>query len=200
MKVLGICCSPNPHGHTQILMAEALKGAQSEGAEIEFYSMAGKNIQPCLGCFSCAKTGKCKVQDDLPELQAKMAAAGGLIFGSPVYYYGMTAQAKCLLDRSQIFAHPQNKLANKVGGMIVTAGSLGVADTLKDFYFYMITRQIIPASFVAAYPEREGFTNMPKCLKASFDLGRQIVKILEKGPVYPVDIASTHVGFGTHTK
>jgi multimeric flavodoxin WrbA len=199
MKVLGICCSPNPKGNTQTLMAEALKGAQAEGAEIELYSMAGKNILPCQGCFSCAKTGKCKIQDDLPELQAKMMEAGGMIFGMPVYYYGMAAQAKCLMDRSQIFA-PGNKLANKVGGMIVTAGSLGVADTLKDFYFYMITRQMIPASFVGAYPERGGYGNMPKCLKASYDLGRQIVRIMQKGPIYPSDVPATHVGFGTHTK
>jgi multimeric flavodoxin WrbA len=201
MKLIGLCCSPNLHGNTETLMDEALKGAQAEGAETELYRVAGKNIQPCEGCWSCRESGECKIQDDMQELYSKMLAADGIIFGSPIYFYGMTAQAKTIIDRTMAFSKPEKSLANKVGGVIVTAGSFGLVDAVKDFYFYMVTRQIIPTNYVAAYPERgSGVKKMEKCLKASFDMGRQMVKIAQKGPIYPVDIPRTSFAFGTHTK
>jgi multimeric flavodoxin WrbA len=201
MKLLGICCSPNEKGSTATLMSEAFKGAQSEGAETELYQVAGKNIQPCQGCWSCQKTGACKIQDDMQDLSNKILEADGIIFGSPIYFYGMTAQAKAIIDRTIAFSKPERSLANKVGSVIVTAWSFGLVDAVKDFYFYMVTRQMIPANYVAAYPERgSGVKNMEKCLKASYDLGRQIVKIAQKGPIYPGDIPRSGFAFGTHTK
>jgi multimeric flavodoxin WrbA len=201
MKLLGICCSPSKHGNTESLMEEAMKGALSEGAETEIYGVANKNIQPCQGCWSCRETGQCKIKDDMQELYVKMLTADGLIFGSPIYFYGMTAQAKAIIDRSMAFSTPAKSLANKVGGVIVTAGSFGMADAVKDFYFYMVTRQIIPANYVAAYPERgNGVKAMEKCLRAAYDMGRQMVKIAKVGPVYPADIPRTGFAYGTHTK
>jgi multimeric flavodoxin WrbA len=201
MKLLGLCCSPNVRGNTATLMEEAFKGAQSEGAETELYSVASHNIQPCQGCWSCRQTGQCKIQDDMQALYPKILAADGIIFGSPIYFYGMTAQAKTVIDRTVALSQPAQSLANKVGAVIVTAGSFGLVDAVKDLYFFMVTRQIIPANYVAAYPERgEGVKNMEKCLKASFDMGRQIVKIAKQGPIYPKDIPRTSFAFGTHTR
>jgi multimeric flavodoxin WrbA len=201
MKLLGLCCSPNVNGNTETLIHEAFKGAQSEGAQTELYRVAGKNIHPCEGCWSCRETGQCKIQDDMQELYAKLLSADGIIFGSPIYFYGMTAQAKAIIDRTIALSKPEQSLANKVGGVVVTAGSFGLADAVKDFYFYMVSRQIIPANYVAAYPERgAGVKNMEKCLKASFDMGRQMVKIAHRVPVYPDDILRSGFAFGTHTK
>jgi hypothetical protein len=39
---------------------------------------------------------------------------------------------------------------------VVAGGSLGLIDAVKDLYFYMIVRQIIPANFVAAYASGKG--------------------------------------------
>lgn len=201
VKILGICCSPKIHGNTETLMDEAFKGAQSEGAETQLFRVSGKDIKPCQGCWSCRETGECQIQDDMQELYPAMLAANGIIFGSPIYFYGMTAQAKAIIDRTIAFPRPEKSLANKVGSVIVTAGSFGSADAVKDFYFYMVTRQIIPANYVAAYPERgSGVKHMEKCLKAAFDMGRQMVKIAQKGAVYPMDIPRTGFAFGTHTR
>ena len=137
----------------------------------------------------------------MQELYDKLLAADGIIFGSPVYFYGMTAQAKAIIDRTIALARPEKSLANKVGAVIVTAGSFGMADVIKDFYFLMVTRQIIPANYVAAYPERgSGVKNMEKCLKAAYDLGRQMVKISQRGAIYPPDIPRAGFAYGTHTK
>jgi len=201
MLILGVCGSPRVHGNTETRIEEAFRGAQSEGAETQLFRAAGKNIRPCQACDSCRKTGACQIQDDMQELYPLLLAADGIIFGAPVYFYGMTAQIKAIIDRTIALQDVAQRLSNKVGGVIVTAGSLGVADTLKDLYFYMITRQMIPANFVAAYPDmREGFKNMEKTRRAAFDLGRQMVKIRQHGPVYPSDIPRAGFGYGTHTR
>jgi multimeric flavodoxin WrbA len=201
MKVLGLCGSPRKEGNTEFLINEALQGAKQEGAQIELYRLAGKNISPCEGCRICNEMGECNIDDDMEELYAKLLEADGIIFGTPVYFYNMTSQMKAVIDRTIAFSRPERSLANKVGGVIVTAGSLGMADTLKELYFYMATRQIIPANFVAAYPGAQGeLAKMEKCLKAARELGQQMVLIARQKFKYPSQIRRTSFGYGTHTR
>ena len=98
MKILAISCSPRRQGNTEILLNEALRGAQQDRAEVELYSVLGKNIQPCDGCWACTKTGECHIEDDMDDLCDKMIAADGIIFGTPIYFYSMAAQAKIIMD------------------------------------------------------------------------------------------------------
>jgi multimeric flavodoxin WrbA len=199
MKVLGLSCSPRKEGSSMLLLSEALKGAKKEGAEVDLYSVSGKDLKPCEGCWACGKTGECHIKDDMAELQEKMQAADGIIFGVPIYFYGMAAQAKIIIDRTMYTNAPGKSLANKVGGVVVTAGSLGIVDALKDIYFYMVTRQMLPAHFVAAYPVTD-LKQMEQCMKSTFDLGRQVVKIVAQKFEYPKDIPRRSIGYGTHTK
>ncbi len=201
MKILGLSCSPHLQGNTVTLLNEALRGAQAEGAAIELYSVAGKQIQPCEGCQTCFKTGECKIKDDMQPLYAKLLESDGIIFGTPVYFWDVTAQAKTIIDRTYAFNRPEKSLANKVGGIVVTAGSLGIIDVLKELYFFMATRRIIPANYVAAYPTpQSGLKEMEKCLKASYDLGRQMVLIAEQKFEYPKEIPRSAPAYGTHTR
>jgi len=201
MKILAISCSPRKEGNTVTLLAEALKGAQQEGAGVELYSVSGRNIQPCDGCGTCMETGKCHIKDDMQELYPKMLTADGIIFGAPVYYYNMAAQAKTIMDRTMVTNHPDMSLANRVGGVVAVAGSLGLVSAVKDLYFYIITRRMLPASYVAAYAGPEGdVKKLEKCMKAAHDLGRQMVRIAAQGFKYPDDITVPSIAFGTHTK
>jgi multimeric flavodoxin WrbA len=201
MKILGISCSPHIDGNTATLLNRSLQGAQSEGAQVELYSAAGKTIQPCEGCRACFENGECKIKDDMQELYSKLLEADGIIFGTPVYFWDMTAQAKAVIDRTYAFNRPEKSLANKVGGIVVVAGSLGIIDVLKEFYFYMATRRMIPANYVAAYPVPQGgLQEMEKCLQAAYDLGRQMVKISALKFVYPPDIPKSAPAYGTHTR
>jgi len=71
---------------------------------------------------------------------------------------------------------------------------------VKDLYFYMATRQMLPANYVAAYASSEGdVKKLPKCLTAAEDLGKQMVQIAEKKFTYPEEFKSTHFAYGTHT-
>lgn len=201
MKILALSFSPRSEGNTIILLREALAGAGQEGAETELYSVGEKDIKPCQGCASCQKTGECRIKDDMQELYGKLVEADGIIFGTPVYFYNMTGQAKSVIDRTFALSRPGRNMNNKVGGVITVAGSLGLIDVLKDLYFYMVTRQMIPASFVAVYGGRKGeVAEMEKCMKAAGDLGRQMVKIAEQEFRYPVEFPPVHIGYGTHTR
>ncbi len=200
MKILALSFSPREKGNTELLLEEALSGAAREGAETELYRIGGKNIQPCDGCASCWQAGRCHIDDDMQEVGNKMLEADGIIFGSPVYFYNITAQGKAVIDRTIFLGRDGRGLRNKIGGIVVVGGSLGLIDAVKELYFFMITRQMLPANFIAAYGTHKGdVKKLEKCLKAARDLGRQMVKLAGKGFTYPDDIEPNHIAYGTHT-
>jgi multimeric flavodoxin WrbA len=200
MKILGLSFSPREQGNTEILIEKVFEGARRLGAGTELYRVAGKNINPCDGCGSCFTTGECHIQDDMQDLYVKILEADGIIFGTPVYFYNMTAQGKTVIDRTIPLGGVGKSLANKVGGIVVVGGSLGLVDAVKDLYFFMVTRQMLPASFIAAYGAHKGDVNkLEKCMKAAVDLGMQMVKIAEKKFRYPEEFKTSHFGYGTHT-
>lgn len=200
MKIFGLSCSPRRQGNTEILLGEVLSGAQQEGAEVELYSVLGKAIEPCDGCRACNETGECHIKDDMQALYNKLLAADGIIFGTPVYFYSMTAQAKAIIDRTIALNRPGRSLANKVGGVVVVGGSLGIIDAVKDLYFYMVTRQMLPANFVAAYASAKGdIRKKEQGMKAAWELGRQMVKLAAKKFEYPSEFRRPVFAYGTHT-
>jgi multimeric flavodoxin WrbA len=201
MKILGLSCSPRREGNTEILIGEALQGAKHEGGEVELYRVSDKDIKPCDGCGTCFDMGECHIKDDMQGLYDKLLEADGIIFGTPVYFYSMTAQAKTVIDRTIALNRPERSLANKVGGVVVIAGSLGIIDALKDLYFYMVTRQMLPANYVAAYAGAKGdIKKLELCMNATRELGRQMVQISAKKFEYPKEFRRASFGYGTHTR
>jgi multimeric flavodoxin WrbA len=197
VKILGLSCSPKSQGNTEILLGEALDGAQQEGAEVELYSVSGKDIKPCDGCHECREKGECHIKDDMQDLYKKVTAANGVIFGTPVYFCSMAAQTKIIIDRLGALQYPQTKLANKVGGIIAVGGSLGLIDVVKDLYFYIVTRPMLPANFVAAYGLSEGdVRRLTKGMKKAGELGRQMVQLAAKKFEYPGQFYPTIFGYG----
>jgi multimeric flavodoxin WrbA len=201
MKILGISASARKDGNTVAMLNEALKAAKADGAEVELFSVAGKDIKGCEGCWSCMKTGKCKINDDVAVLFEKMLAADGIIFGAPVYFWGMTSQAKAIIDRTISLNKPGRNLANKVWSVVTSAGSLGMVDVLKDLSFYAVQRRLLPANQVSAYiMGPEDLQKMPKCLEALKMQGRQMVALVKMNFKYPEEFAKGPGSFGTHTK
>jgi multimeric flavodoxin WrbA len=197
MKTLGLSCSPRKSGNTVILLEEALSGAQQEGAETELFSVSRKDIRPCDGCWTCHQTGKCHIEDDMQPLYAKMVESDGIIFGTPVYYYSMTGQAKIILDRMIAL---EGKLANKIGGLIIVAGSLGIITPAKDIYFTMVMKKMVPANLVAVYGFGKGdVREMKRGIQAAHNLGREMVQIAAKKFEYPAEFTRSFFAYGTHT-
>lgn len=101
MKVLALSGSPRRKGNTETLLRAVLRGAEAAGGEIEVVRLYDLRIQPCIGCGGCDKTGECVLEDDMQELYPKILAAQRVILASPIYFYGITAQAKAFVDRCQ---------------------------------------------------------------------------------------------------
>lgn len=200
MNILAVSCSPRKKGSTVEVLEEVIRGAMEEGADAELYSVSGKTLNGCYSCYSCNEKGVCVQQDDMNELYSKMVEADGIVFGTPIYYYGMTSQAKAVIDRTFSLNTPERNLRNKVGGVVTLAGSLGMIDAIKDFYFLFAVKQMLPASYVAMYSGAvDDLKKLEKGMKAAGDLGRQMVKLVEKKFEYPEEFPPRPFAFGTHT-
>ena len=200
MKILGLSCSPRKRGNTELLLEQALNGARHEGAETELLSLSGKDIKPCDGCGSCATRGECHIKDDMQTVYQKLLEADGIIFGTPIYFYSMTAQAKAVIDRTFALNRPEKSLTNKVGGVIVVAGSIGIIDAIKDLYFYIVIERMIPANLVAAYATQKGdIKKREQGMKAAWELGREMVQLAAKKFEYPGEFRRNSFAYGTHT-
>ena len=98
-RVLGIVGSPRRGGNTETLVDEVLRGAEEAGALVEKVILTKLAIAPCRACDACRRTGQCAQRDDMPTLLEKMERSQVWVLGTPVYYYGPTAQFKAFLDR-----------------------------------------------------------------------------------------------------
>ncbi|CAB3289428.1 NADPH-dependent FMN reductase [Methanocaldococcus lauensis] len=145
MKVIGISGSPRPDGNTSLLVRESLNAIAEEGIETEFISLAGKELNPCLGCNICKEIGYCQIIDDIEPILEKMKEADGIILGSPVYFGGVSAQLKMLMDRSRPL-RIGFQLRNKVGGAIAVGASRngGQETTIQQIHnFFLIHSMIV---------------------------------------------------------
>jgi multimeric flavodoxin WrbA len=186
VKILGLSCSPRKQGNTEILVGEALDGARTEGAEVELFSVSGQEIKPCDGCQTCISTGVCHIDDDMQVVYQKLVEADGIIFGTAIYFYAMTAQAKAIMDRTYSLRRPGFRLTNKVGGIIAVAGGIGLMEAIKDLYFYIAINHMVAADYVGAYAgERGAIRDNERAMKAAWELGREMVLLVNKGFVFP---------------
>lgn len=101
MKAKIFLGSPRKGGNTEILADEVAAGLREGGAEVEVIRLAGYKINPCIACGGCEKTGCCVVQDDMQAMYPRIDDADRLVLVSPIYFYGVTAQLKAFIDRSQ---------------------------------------------------------------------------------------------------
>ena len=110
MKVLGLCGSPRPGGNTDILIDETLRGAADAGAATEKIFLGDRLIKRCenvymlrdffstretapdvtmdycvysRGMENTGQRGRCLLEDDMPAIYEKIAAADALIIGFP---------------------------------------------------------------------------------------------------------------------
>lgn len=126
MKVVAVNGSPRKNGNTHDLLEAAAEELRSRGIEVEHVSLAEHEVKPCTGCERCYKKAwDCPVEDDGIPVLRKMASADGLLVASPVYFGGVTAQLKALIDRS-VMVYTNTEFKDKVaGGLTVGGGKHG---------------------------------------------------------------------------
>lgn len=91
--------SPNKKGSTNILVEQFVKGAREAGHTCEIIDVCHADIHPCTGCVRCGYEGPCVQKDDVEAIRAKLLKSEMVVFATPLYYYGMSAQLKTVVDR-----------------------------------------------------------------------------------------------------
>ena len=99
MQIIVLTGSPNRKGSTNLLADCFRQGAQEAGHTVELIDTAHANIHPCTGCIRCGYQGPCVQKDDVEDIRRKILQADMLVFATPLYYYGMSAQLKTMIDR-----------------------------------------------------------------------------------------------------
>jgi len=103
-KVIILNGSPRKNFNTAKLLKEAQRGAESIGAEAEYYNLYDINFKGCLSCFACKRKGAttncvCAIKDDLRPVLEKCIQADAIIIGSPVYFSYPTGEFRSFLER-----------------------------------------------------------------------------------------------------
>lgn len=155
MKVLGIVCSPRRGGDTEILVTHALESAEEAGAETDLMLVADLDIAPCDACGACLTDGTCQVEDDMQLVYDKLEQADGVIFGTPVYFLNVSAQAKAIIDRTYCCLW-QGKLKGKVAGVIAAVRRVGGGQVLALMYSYFNVQRMITAGGAIGYGREKG--------------------------------------------
>jgi len=101
MLVVGLQGSPSVKGNTSILLSTFLAEAERLGARTEYLDVAKRNISPCLECGVCEQKGFCPIDDDMQDVYPLLRQADLIVMATPIFFYGVTAQLKALIDRSQ---------------------------------------------------------------------------------------------------
>lgn len=122
MRVLALVGSPRAQSNTGTLVAEVVRGAQATGATCETVNVCKIAVAPCRACGACERTGKCAQDDEMQGMYPKILESDGFVIGSPVYWWGPSAQLKTFFDRWYALVHRggRRRFARKKA-VIVTA-------------------------------------------------------------------------------
>lgn len=121
MKIVVINSSPHTEERStsRYLAQRFIEGALGGGHEIFIFDAANEDTHPCRGCDICGMDGDCILDDAIQnKLMPKMLEADLLVLVTPLYYFGMSAQLKIIVDR---FYSRTTRLNGKKSLLIATA-------------------------------------------------------------------------------
>lgn len=99
-NVLILTGSPRKNGNSDMLADAFMKGAQEKGHTVNKIEVAELNVSGCKACGMCwTKDGACVQCDDMAKIEPLLESADVLVLVSPLYFYGISAQLKAVIDR-----------------------------------------------------------------------------------------------------
>jgi multimeric flavodoxin WrbA len=171
-------------------LEEALKGAETEGARVERLYLSDFTITPCKECHGCDATGNCVILDDMKKIYPILLGADVILLASPIFFYGVTAWTKALIDRSQalwsrkyLLKDPSlGKEGKKRKGFFISVGATkgprvfeGAILTVK--YFFDVLNAEYAGELVFRGVEAKGdILKHPEALQQAFEAGRRLAQ------------------------
>jgi multimeric flavodoxin WrbA len=182
--IVGICGSPRQQA-TEHILKNALVMLENLGFETKFFTVRGKRIGYCMHCDYCLTNKECAFKDDMQEVYALLKEADGIIFATPVYNGGVSAQTKAVMDRCRAaVAADKNFFKHKIGMGIALGGDRagGQEAALQQIHTFYILNGMVPVSggffganlgatfwtrdtLEGALQDEEGFRSLRKTIK-----------------------------------
>ena len=134
-NILVLAGSMRKGGNTDLLVQAFTEGA-AKNNQVEVVSVADYKVNPCIGCNFCyTKEGNtCFQKDDMQTIYEKMKRTDVLVIASPVYFYGVSAQLKAIIDRLHTPLRKEFPIKN-LGLILVGADTLPkLFDSIKMQY------------------------------------------------------------------
>lgn len=187
VNVLGIYGSPRKRGNTDQLLDQALEGARDAGAHVDRIYVRKLQMSGCIECGGCDKTGQCVLQDDMQSVYPLMEKADAIILACPIFFYGLTAQAKALVDRSQAMwskrmlekSQEERKHYDGGKGYLIAVGATrgkqlfeGVRLEAK-YFFDALDMSFEGGLFFRSLEKPSDIRNQPDMLQQAYDLGKK---------------------------
>ena len=191
MKVLGIAGSPRHGGNTDLLLEQAVAGARDAGAETEIIVLHDLNISPCRHCDGCLEAGRCVIEDDMQWIYTRLRESDRLIVASPVFFMGLTAQTKMMIDRCQALWAMKYVLKRPVAlssgqerkGLFISVGGTGFSRlfqpslaTIKSFFIVLDVALAGEVTF-PGIDGKEAIKKHPTALQDAFDAGKRLASM-----------------------
>lgn len=152
MQITTLLGSAKKKGNTATVLSWVEEELESMGHTVERIYLNNKTIKGCLGCAKCRENPNeiaCVQKDDAIEIMERMIASDLVLYASPVYFWGFTAQIKALIDRGYSLVTNYHKpdqtslMAGKRVGLLVTGadayeenadGMFTAFDRIIDFF------------------------------------------------------------------
>lgn len=103
MRITALYGSPRKDGNTDLLMQAFLRGVRETGAEARELFLRNFTFSPCIDCGGCTATGVCVLRDGMDKIYPHLIASDVIVLAAPVFFYGLNALAKAMVDRAQCF-------------------------------------------------------------------------------------------------
>ncbi len=130
MRIATIQGSPRKRGNTATLLS-LFERSVAPHHQIDRIDVVDYNVNGCLGCNNCQGVYDqcgCAQSDDAEGLLERLMAADLIVYASPVYCWGFTAQLKALIDRHYCLVKWENGeiaqalLKGKQAALLLTCG------------------------------------------------------------------------------
>jgi multimeric flavodoxin WrbA len=177
--------SPRIKGNTDLLLDEALRGAQSQQAEVEKIVVDKLKISPCREYYGCQRDGNCVIRDDMDDIYPKLLGADAVIVASPIFFYALSAQLKALVDRCQSLWQRKYVLKNldvplRKGAFIAVGATKGKnlfegPKLTVKYFFQAINVEYADEILIRSIDKRGEIKQHPTALADAYELGKRLV-------------------------
>jgi multimeric flavodoxin WrbA len=190
MKAVAFLGSPRKDGNTDLLLQSAVRGVEELGVNVSIFRLNDMHLIPCQNCGGCDETGECVLQDDMSMIYPEIRSADRIILASPIFFFGVSAQAKIMIDRCQSFwcekyllkkPLPEGTYGRKgllllVGGMKKERGVECSSATVTAFFRTISVKEHKTLSFLGI-DAKGAILEHPSAMEEVFRAGKDLVTV-----------------------